>query len=76
MPDAPALPLPELTSRERDVLECVTAGFDRGETARRLGVSVHTVRTHLQSIYAKLDVHSSIEAVSVAMRAGLVSAGA
>jgi DNA-binding NarL/FixJ family response regulator len=70
--DAPGKPLPHLTDREREVLECLTAGLDRAETARRLGVSVHTVRTHTQSVYAKLEVHSSVEAVSVATRAGLL----
>lgn len=66
-------PLPLLTPREREVLECLTAGLDRTSIARQLGLSVHTVRSHTQSIFAKLDVHSSVEAVSVAARAGIVS---
>ena len=65
-------PLPRLTAREREVLACLTAGLDRHSIARRLGVSVHTVRTHTQSIFTKLEVHSSVEAVSVATRAGML----
>jgi DNA-binding NarL/FixJ family response regulator len=65
-------PFPQLTLREREVLECLTGGLDRDRIARRLGVSVHTVRTHTQAIFTKLDVHSSVEAVSVAARAGVV----
>ena len=67
-PTAEARPFPRLTAREREVLECLTAGLDRHHIARRLGVSVHTVRTHAQSMFAKLEVHSSVEAVSVATR--------
>lgn len=72
-PAAEARPFPRLTAREREVLECLTAGLDRHHIARRLGVSVHTVRTHAQSLFAKLEVHSSVEAVSVATRAGMVA---
>jgi DNA-binding NarL/FixJ family response regulator len=74
--ERPAPPLPHLTLREREVLEYLTSGLDRTQTARRLGVSVHTVRTHLQSIFAKLEVHTSVEAVSVASRAGLLGPSA
>jgi two-component system NarL family response regulator len=60
-----------LTERERSVLECMIEGLDREEIARRLGVSLNTVRTHAQNCYAKLGVHSSLEAVRVAFRAGI-----
>ena len=46
-------------------------GLDRPEIARRLVVSLNTVRTHTRNTLAKLGVHSSLEAVSVALRAGL-----
>jgi hypothetical protein len=43
--------------------------------ARRLGISVHTCRGNLKTIYSKLDVHSQVEAVVVAARLGLIQSG-
>ena len=59
-----------LTPRERDVLACMMAGLDRAGIAERMVLSINTVRTHTQNVLAKLDVHSSLAAVSVALRAG------
>jgi DNA-binding NarL/FixJ family response regulator len=58
-------PLAILTPRERDVLLQVAAGADRKEVAEKLHLSVNTVRTHMQSLMAKLGVHSALEAVAV-----------
>jgi DNA-binding NarL/FixJ family response regulator len=58
-----------LTAREREVLDCMVLGLDRATIARQLFLSVNTVRTHTKNILAKLEVHSSLEAVSVALRA-------
>lgn len=60
-----------LSRREREVLSLMMAGMDRSEIARRLFLSANTVRTHTRNLMAKLGVHSSIEAVSLALRAGL-----
>jgi DNA-binding NarL/FixJ family response regulator len=60
-----------LTDRELDVLELMVRGMRRAEIAAAMFVSVNTVRTHARNILAKLEVHSSVEAVSVARRAGL-----
>ena len=60
-----------LTQREREVLELMVAGLDRAAIAERLYLSINTVRTHSKNILAKLGVHSSLEAVSVALRAGM-----
>jgi DNA-binding NarL/FixJ family response regulator len=62
-----------LTEREREVLEGLMAGLDRAQIARDLLVSVGTVRTHTRNILAKLEVHSSLEAVSVAIRSNGVA---
>lgn len=63
--------LASLTQRELEVLEEMAAGRDTAAVAERLFLSPHTVRTHVKHILAKLGVHSSLEAVSVAHRAGL-----
>ena len=60
-----------LTQREREVLDLLVKGSSGGAIARRLSVSPHTVRTHVQSILVKLQVHSRLEAVAVAFRRGL-----
>jgi DNA-binding NarL/FixJ family response regulator len=57
-------PLAGLTSRELDVLEYLALGLSRAEIADELGLSVNTVRTHLQRSLAKLGVHTRLEAVS------------
>jgi DNA-binding NarL/FixJ family response regulator len=66
-------PLATLTPREFDVLQCLVEGLDRKASARRLLLSVNTVRTHVQSLFAKLGVHNTLEAVAVALDAGLRS---
>lgn len=72
-PDAAALPASALLSpKEQEVLALIARGFSYAEAARLLGVSVHTVRTHIKSLYAKLAVHSKNEAVFEAVKLGLL----
>jgi DNA-binding NarL/FixJ family response regulator len=61
-----------LTARELDVLALLVEGADTAEVARRLFLSPNTVRTHIQNILGKLQVHSRLEAASYAVRVGLV----
>jgi two-component system, NarL family, response regulator LiaR len=63
--------LQALSSREREVLRVMMTGRQGKQIATELDISPDTVRTHTQNIYAKLDVHSRLEAVSVARSAGL-----
>ncbi|HEU5159429.1 MAG TPA: response regulator transcription factor [Streptosporangiaceae bacterium] len=63
--------LAALTPREREVLQCMVDGFSRAEIAGRLTLSANTVRTHTQNLLAKLDLHSALEAITLAMRAGM-----
>jgi two-component system nitrate/nitrite response regulator NarL len=63
---------PVLTSREREVLVRVAAGSSTPEIAKALIVSPATVKTHLQNLYAKLDVSDRAAAVAEAMRQGLL----
>lgn len=67
--------LAELTPREREVLRCMVDGLTRPEIAARLGLSANTVRTHTQNLLSKLDAHSALEAITVAMRAGMRPSG-
>jgi len=65
---------PPLTGREREVLRWVAAGLQNKEIAQKLGISLATVRNHIHNILEKLDVHSKLEAVSLAFRQGWVGA--
>ena len=62
----------QLTPREREVLGLLSSGATSGEIARTLFVSPNTVRTHVQSILAKLQVHSRLEAVAFATLHNLI----
>jgi DNA-binding NarL/FixJ family response regulator len=57
--------LARLTRRERQVLACVAEGVSRSQVAEQLNLTANTVRTHLQNITAKLEVHSTLEAVAL-----------
>jgi two-component system nitrate/nitrite response regulator NarL len=61
-----------LTGRERAVLQRLAAGGTTGSIARELGVRSATVRTHLQNLYYKLNVHSRLELIATALREGLI----
>ena len=61
-----------LTTRERDVLALVAEGLTNREVGRRLFISEKTVSVHLSNLMAKLNVSSRTEAVTVAMRRGLL----
>jgi DNA-binding NarL/FixJ family response regulator len=62
----------ELTEREREVLALVAEGLSNAAIAERLVVSVHTVRNHIASLSGKLGAHSKLEALSIAVRRGLL----
>lgn len=53
-----------LTDREREILHSLSSGHSDKEIGERLGISPHTVRNHVKSIYAKLQVHSRMEAAT------------
>jgi two-component system nitrate/nitrite response regulator NarL len=62
----------QLTSRELDVLALLVEGLGGDAIADQLTVSPNTVRTHVQNILTKLQVHSRLEAAAFAVRHGLV----
>jgi DNA-binding NarL/FixJ family response regulator len=59
-----------LSTRERELLELVASGLTNKSIARRLDLSINTVKYHLASIFAKLDARTRAEAVSAAARRG------
>lgn len=61
-----------LTVREQEVLRCLVEGLSYKRTAAELQISHNTVRSHVRSIYDKLQVRNVAEAVSRAVREGLV----
>jgi DNA-binding CsgD family transcriptional regulator len=63
---------PPLTARETEVLGHVAAGLQNKEIAQQLDLSLATVRNHIHNILEKLEVHSKLEAVSLAFRSGWV----
>jgi DNA-binding NarL/FixJ family response regulator len=68
-------PFAMLTTRERELLQCLVDGMSRAESAAHLGVSVNTVRTHTQNLIAKLGAHSTLESVALALRNGIRASG-
>ena len=64
-------PLSSLSERELSVLRLVVDGHSTDEIAATLGISRHTVRTHLQNVMAKMLVGSRMEMVSVARKSGM-----
>jgi DNA-binding NarL/FixJ family response regulator len=56
-----------LTSREGQVLECFAKGLAREDIAVLLGISRATLRTHVQNILRKLDLHSISQAATLAV---------
>ena len=61
-----------LTDREREVLGLVAAGCSNKEIARRLYLSISTVKTHLDDVYRKLGASDRAHAVAVALRLGIL----
>ncbi|HEX5857347.1 MAG TPA: response regulator transcription factor [Microbacterium sp.] len=66
--------LSALTDRERQVLALLSEGLSQKQLAAELGISVKTVGAHVQNLLSKLGLHSRLEAVAFAMRAGAMVA--
>lgn len=61
---------PALTPREVEILTLVGQGMTNKAVARKLGISVHTVKFHLEALFSKLDAGSRAEAVAKGLRGG------
>jgi DNA-binding NarL/FixJ family response regulator len=69
--DSPAEQAP-LSKREREILQKVADGATTRQVATDLGISPHTVKTHLERIFEKLDANDRAQAVAIAIRTGIV----
>jgi DNA-binding NarL/FixJ family response regulator len=61
-----------LTEREQTVLELLVRGLTYKEIAAQMGLSIHTIDTHIRNIYEKLHVHSRSGAIAKAIKEKLV----
>jgi two-component system, NarL family, response regulator DegU len=61
-----------LSRRESEILQMVAYGATTKEVAHKLGISPHTVKTHLERIFEKLGANDRAQAVAIALRKGLV----
>ncbi len=64
---------PKLTCREAEVLRYMAKGYTYNEAADLLGMSHHTIASHVKKIYRKLEVNSRSEAIYEALQLGLVN---
>jgi DNA-binding CsgD family transcriptional regulator len=76
MPKQKALPLDDLTPRERAILEGIAGGLDNTDIARSLGLSEKTIRNYITRVFDKLQVQHRYEAIVRARDAGLGSRAA
>ena len=68
---SPAVAFPELTVREREILDLVARGLDNTSVSRRLDLSPKTIRNHLSNVFTKLQVADRSQAIIRARDAGL-----
>jgi DNA-binding NarL/FixJ family response regulator len=62
----------QLSKREKEILQKVAYGATTKEVAHDLGISPHTVKTHLERIFEKLGANDRAQAVAIAIRGGIV----
>jgi DNA-binding NarL/FixJ family response regulator len=69
------VPAPKLTDREMQVLRLIARGMNNRDIAKELFISENTVKNHVRNILEKLQIHSRMEAVMVAVREKLIEFG-
>ena len=67
---ASATPFPDLTAREREILELVARGWSNQQIAAQLGLSIKTIRNHVSSVFTKIQVVDRAQAIVKAREAG------
>jgi len=64
---------PQLTDRQREILDLIAAGQSTSEIAKNLTLSTETVRNHLRGVFRELHAHTRLEAIATARRHGLLA---
>ena len=65
-------PIPDLSPRQREILESITQGLSNAQIALQLDISAESVKTHMSKLFAKLGAASRAEAVAIALRKRLL----
>jgi PAS domain S-box-containing protein len=66
-------PEPQLTPRQREILDMIASGLSTSEIAEELTLSTETVRNHVRSVLGALDAHTRLQAIATARRLGLLA---
>lgn len=61
-----------ITQREFEILELIAQGCSNHTIANKLGISIHTVKAHIESLYRKLEVHNKVQAAIYAIYNGII----
>jgi DNA-binding NarL/FixJ family response regulator len=65
--------MPVLSKREREIMDLLAQGLTGEDVAERLVLSSETVKTHIRNAMAKLEAHTRVHAVAIALREGFIS---
>ena len=65
-------PIPELSPRQREILESITRGLSNAQIALQLDISAESVKTHMSKLFAKLGAATRAEAAAIALRKHLL----
>ena len=65
-------PIPDLSPRQREILESITQGLSNAQIALQLDISAESVKTHMSKLFAKLGAATRAEAAAIALRKHLL----
>ena len=65
--------LPSLSNREREILDLLAQGLTGEQVAEKLVLSAETVKTHIRNAMSKLEAHTRVHAIAIALREGYIS---
>ena len=65
--------LPSLSNREREILDLLAQGLTGEGVAEQLFISAETVKTHIRNAMNKLEAHTRVHAIAIALREGFIS---
>ena len=65
--------MPSLSKREREIMDLLSQGLTGEDVAERLFLSSETVKTHIRNAMSKLEAHTRVHAIAIALREGFIS---